>query len=48
VTVNGVLYPVNDRIYPRRPFIYTPAASAIDKALKEGNVLRYVQLHDLK
>jgi hypothetical protein len=39
---------VNDRIYPRRPFIYAPTASAIDKALKEGNVLRYVQLHDLK
>jgi hypothetical protein len=39
---------VNDRIYPRRPFIYAPNASAIDKALKEGNVLQYVQLHDLK
>lgn len=39
---------VNDRIYPRRPFIYVPNASAIDKALKEGNVLQYVQLHDLK
>jgi hypothetical protein len=39
---------VNDRIYPRRPFIYVPNASTIDKALKEGNVLQYVQLHDLK
>ncbi len=39
---------VNDRIYPRRPFIYAPNASAIDKALKEGNVLQYVQLHDLR
>ncbi len=39
---------VNDRIYPRRPFIYAPSASAIDKALKEGNVLQYVQLHDLR
>jgi hypothetical protein len=39
---------VNDRIYPRRPFIYAPNASAIDKALKEGNVLQYVQLHDLE
>lgn len=39
---------VNDRLYPRRPFIYVPNASAIDKALKEGNVLQYVQLHDLK
>ena len=38
---------VNDRIYPRRPFIYVPNAGAIDKALKEGNVLQYVQLHDL-
>jgi hypothetical protein len=38
---------VNDRLYPRRPFIYAPNASAIDKALKEGNVLQYVQLHDL-
>ena len=39
---------VNDRVYPRRPFIYAPTASAIDKALKAGNVLQYVQLHDLK
>jgi hypothetical protein len=39
---------VNDRIYPRRSFIYEPHASSIDKALKEGNVLQYVQLHDLK
>ncbi len=38
---------VNDRIYPRRPFIYAPNASLIDKALEEGKVLRYVQLHDL-
>jgi hypothetical protein len=38
---------VNDRIYPRRPFIYAPNASAIDQALKDGNVLHYVQLHDL-
>jgi len=39
---------VNDRIYPRRPFIYAPNASAIDNALKAGNVLHYVQLHDLQ
>ena len=39
---------VNDRLYPRRPFIYAPNGSAIDRALKEGNVLQYVQLHDLK
>jgi len=39
---------VNDRLYPRRPFIYAPNASAIDKALKAGNVLHYVQLHDLE
>ena len=38
---------VNDRLYPRRPFIYAPNAGAIDKALKDGNVLQYVQLHDL-
>jgi hypothetical protein len=38
---------VNDRLYPRRPFIYAPNASAIDRALQEGNVLQYVQLHDL-
>jgi hypothetical protein len=38
---------VNDRIYPRRPFIYAPNAGAIDKALQAGNVLKYVQLHDL-
>ena len=41
-------YWVDDRIYPRRPFIYAPNASSIDKALKEGNVLQYVQLHDLE
>ena len=39
---------VNDRIYPRRPFIYVPNSSAIDNALQKGNVLQYVQLHDLK
>ena len=39
---------VNDRIYPRRPFIYAPGASAIDKILQEGNVLQFVQLHDLR
>jgi hypothetical protein len=39
---------VNDRLYPRRPFIYVPNASAIDKALNAGNVLQYVQLHDLQ
>lgn len=39
---------VNDRIYPRRPFIYAPNAGAIDKALKAGKVLHYVQLHDLQ
>ena len=31
---------VNDRIYPRRPFIYEPQASAIDKVLKK-NVGKY-------
>jgi hypothetical protein len=40
-------YWVNDRLYPRRPFIYAPNASAIDKALQQGNVLKYVQLHDV-
>jgi hypothetical protein len=40
-------YWVNDRIYPRRPFIYVPRASQIDRALHQGGVLRYVQLHDL-
>jgi hypothetical protein len=40
-------YWVNDRLYPRRPFIYAPNASAIDQALQKGNVLQYVQLHDL-
>src|SRR5262245_16803567 len=39
---------VNDRIYPRRPFIYALNANAIDNALKEGKVLQYVRLHDLK
>jgi cation transport regulator ChaC len=37
---------VNDRIYPRRPFIYTPNATAIDNALKGGEVLQYRQLRD--
>ena len=41
-------YWVNDRLYPRRPFIYVPNAEKIDKALQEGKVLQYVQLHDLK
>jgi hypothetical protein len=40
-------YWVNDRLYPRRPFIYVPNASKIDQALQTGNVLQYVQLHDL-
>lgn len=40
-------YWVNDRLYPRRPFIYRRNASAIDKALQKGGVLKYVQLHDL-
>jgi len=38
---------VNDRIYPRRPFIYAPNASAIDKILQAGGKLQYRQLHDL-
>ncbi|HTX75053.1 MAG TPA: gamma-glutamylcyclotransferase family protein [Terracidiphilus sp.] len=37
---------VNDRLYPRRPFIYIPNAGAIDQALQTGGVLKYVQLHD--
>jgi hypothetical protein len=40
-------YWVNDRIYPRRPFIYVPYASQIDQALQNGGVLKYVQLNDL-
>jgi cation transport regulator ChaC len=38
---------VNDRLYPRRPFIYTPNASAIDKALQAGGKLHYRRLPDL-
>jgi len=38
---------VNDRLYPRRPFIYIPKASDIDQALQKGGVLKYVQLRDL-
>jgi hypothetical protein len=38
---------VNDRIYPRRPFIYVPNAGNIDQSLQEGNVLHFVQLHDM-
>jgi hypothetical protein len=37
---------VNDRIYPRRPFICAPTARAIDEALNAGNVLKYVHLCD--
>ena len=40
-------YYVNDRIYPRRPFIYVSNASQIDQELHKGGVLKYVQLHDL-
>ena len=40
-------YWVNDRLYPRRPFIYSPNASKIDKALQKGDVLKYVQLCDM-
>jgi len=40
-------YWANDRLYPRRPFIYAPNSSKIDQALQDGNVLQYVQLHDL-
>ena len=40
-------YWVNDRLYPRRPFIYVPNAEKIDEALQDGKVLQYVQLHDL-
>jgi len=40
-------YWVNDRLYPRRPFIYVPKAETIDQALQDGNVLQYVQLRDL-
>ena len=40
-------YWVNDRLYPRRPFIYCPNSSAIDQALQTGGVLQYVQLNDL-
>jgi len=40
-------YWVNDRLYPRRPFIYVPNAGAIDQALQEGKVLQYLQLHDI-
>jgi len=40
-------YWVNDRLYPRRPFIYVPKAETIDRALQEGNLLQYVQLHDM-
>jgi hypothetical protein len=38
---------VNDRIYPRRPFIYAPNATAIDKALQAGGKLQLRQLRDL-
>lgn len=33
-TPSGSQYWVNDRLYPRRPFIYQPNASRIDAALK--------------
>lgn len=38
---------VDDRIYPRRPFIYTPNANTIDTALKTGGKLGFRQLRDL-
>lgn len=39
---------VNDRTYPRRSLFTQPRATDIDKALHEGKVLHYVQLHDLR
>jgi hypothetical protein len=38
----------DDRIYPRRPGIYAPTASAIDKALQVGGVLHLRQLNDVR
>ena len=35
-TQNWSEYWVNDRIYPRRPFIYQPTASQIDRALEQS------------
>lgn len=35
-TQNWSEYWVNDRIYPRRPFIYRPTASQIDRALEQS------------
>jgi hypothetical protein len=46
-TIGWNKYWVNDRLYPRRPFMYVPNAEAIDRALQKGNVLQYVQLRDL-
>jgi hypothetical protein len=40
-------YWVNDRVHPRRPFIYVPKAEAIDRALEKGGVLQYVAVRDL-
>jgi hypothetical protein len=37
----------NDRIYPRRPSVYIPAAGAIDKALQAGGKLHFRQLNDV-
>lgn len=38
---------VDDRIYPRRPFIYAPNSIAIDTALQAAGKLKLRQLRDL-
>jgi len=46
-TIGWNAYWVNDRIYPRRPFIYRPNATTIDKVLNRHNLLQFVQLRDI-
>ena len=46
-TIGWNAYWVNDRLYPRRPFIYRPNATTIDKVLNRHNLLQLVQLRDM-
>ncbi len=46
-TIGWNAYWVNDRLYPRRPFIYMPNANTIDKLLSRHNLLQFVQLRDI-
>ena len=47
-TIGWNKYWVNDRTYPRRAQFTVPSVSAIDKALHQAGLLKYVQLNDVR